>query len=316
LSRPKRVLTYLHSPEWVQWIARQGYEVDLFLIMTSATWPWGAAEMPAGVRFVKEIAPTRYTCSLLPTPQEAEKHSGFYQELVTRFAELERVARLPLAFVKFLSDEMDEAVLREMVGEGRLRLLPRDTGLPDMTDWPTPVGKVVRFKRRWPVASHRAWILHAGIFAETFLGADEREPEGTYLELDAGDGAMVAYLRDRFGKLSCRGLCVHDEERQAGRRVLADLPLEVKPAGLSWTQAVRPESADYMGVADADVEQVSDLASAIRRGCRRGAVMSIQKLHEGPSTNWLKNVLAGWRLLETATHYFALYEPKGSSCVR
>lgn len=276
MSRP-RIATYLYSPEWVTSLVDKGWAVDLALCYKREVWPHVTHEWPDHTRFMENLQLAKYVAVVVP--RESDDTDPVVKEMYERF--------------KALSDSTGIPGVVGMCSPESVSVLSR------------PAVSSIRIKRRIPMQTHPVWVRHCHAVIHSLTNGNTAEPEGSLMEIDCGDGALIFRLMDRFSKLDCVGLARMDEEKEAARRVNPKAPIGLMDEHLD------KQCADYMICTDCFPDGVDQIRKVIAGNARKMGIMTINKGDEDrPDVNTIRQSFSGWSVNETPSHYVMVLEKK------
>jgi hypothetical protein len=296
------VLSYYPNEEWGVKLAEVAPSpVHLLLTWRKRGWDATKWELPDNLSVVVEPGPQGYRAVVLPL---VEPFDGVAQEMCSVLLNYAVMHDVP-AIVTV--DTEKEEVMFEVLKKQFKRTVKRVAfaQLKDvLAGIPDGAIKEFRVKQRWLIAKHPAWSRHCSMLSQLLSKHGEDEPHGTLVDLDSGDGALLEFLRSRFGGLDVSGKCWHEEERSLGRGVIPNLPLV---AGMTESDI---RDSEYLTCGDAQPGQEELVRDLIVKHAKVRGVMSIQKEARCPSVFDILESFRGWDILETASHYLLTWEVK------
>ena len=298
-----RVLSYYNTEEWVQKVcAATDTPVDFLITWKKRGWRGEEFEFPSNASFILTPRECQYRVVVVPL---AENYDGVAKEMSQGLANHGTLFDTPVYVLvdndkdRIRFDELEKTLKKDLV-KATSATLPALLGALG----PRNI-KQNRVKQRWPLMRHPGWQRQMSMVASMLSNNGGQDPKGSLTDLDAGDGALLDFLRKRFGEADCNGLCWNEDEKEQGRAVVPGLPLSVGMEG-------EMRDAGHFTCVDADPDQLDGIKEIIEKHCKVRAVVTIQKELGCPDVFklWDEFARKDWQLIESASHYTLIWEAK------
>jgi len=303
VSETVRCVTHCESQDWIISLSKEFDEVLMMLTMKNSAWDWTQHEMPSNVRYVRDFEAVDVACSVVPMTGLTD---GLQVDLFNFFRQVLEARGLPMAIVDLGGmGEEEKKVIEALKGPHDVFPSVEGTRFWSLTHQPPTKAPAMRgLKQRWQLASHPAWIRH-GRMLEHLIG---NHTQGTLVELDCGDGALLSAMRQRLGGYKITGYCRKLEEKKIAMSVEADLDIRLG-------EPSEAEEADVVVVSDVHLDDLNGVAEVALEKAKRQVILSLNKTEDELPAPWdLKARCPGgpWTMTETLAHYYLVNE-KGAN---